>query len=55
MIKLIIALIFAVIGSILIGSSVNELGQVGNGLIKVLGAIFLISAINIGRKQRYKK
>ncbi|MBS8265213.1 hypothetical protein DYI25_12235 [Mesobacillus boroniphilus] len=55
MIRLVIALIFAVVGSILIGSTVHQLGPIGNGLIRVLGVILLISAINIVRKQRNGK
>jgi hypothetical protein len=53
--KLIVALILALIGSILIGSSINVLSPLGNGLIRVLGVIFLISSINIVRKQKYDK
>jgi hypothetical protein len=37
--KLIIAIIFSLIGSILVGSSISELGFIGNGLMKLVGAI----------------
>ncbi len=53
--KLIIAIIFALIGSILVGSSISELGFIGNSLMKLAGALCLIYAIYIGRQHRIKK
>jgi hypothetical protein len=53
--KLIITIIFALIGSILVGSSISELGFIGNGLMKLGGAICLLYAIYIGRLHRNKK
>ncbi|WP_079510049.1 hypothetical protein [Mesobacillus jeotgali] len=53
--KIVEALIFALIGSILIGSSINVLSPLGNGLIRMLGVIFLINAINIVRRKKHGK
>lgn len=53
--RLLITIIFILIGSILVSSTVHQLGAIGNGVLRLTGAALLIGAVYTFNKSRNKK
>jgi uncharacterized membrane protein YdcZ (DUF606 family) len=50
--KMALSIFLIVVGSLLVGLTVDQLGTVGNYLLKVTGFIFLLAAIRMAMKRK---
>ncbi|WP_170169094.1 hypothetical protein [Mesobacillus subterraneus] len=53
--KFLIAVPFILLGSILVGSTVDQLNPLENGLLRATGAVFLILGVFIATRKNSKK
>ena len=53
--RLLITIIFIFIGSILVGSTIDQLSAFGNGGLRLTGAALMIGAVYSFNKSRNKK
>jgi hypothetical protein len=53
--KIVLAVLLIIIGSISVGSTIDQLGALGNGLLKAFGVVCLVAGIYFGKKNSNKK